>query len=74
MKELVSIMVFVDMVMMGVILLLLGALTAGVIWLARNDEYFRWWLNGAIFNYYNRFERMQPEENRPLLRRKKEKE
>lgn len=65
---------FVDTVLMGVVLLLFGALIACVIWLARNDEYFRWWLNGAIFKYYNRFERMQPEENRPLLRRKEEEE
>jgi len=66
-------MVFVETVMMGVILLLFGALAACVMWLARKDGYFRWWLNGAILKYYNSLERTQPEENRPLLDGKRKK-
>ncbi len=47
-----------DAVMFAAMLILLGLSVAAVIWMIRNDENFRMWMNMAFVRYYNRAEEL----------------
>lgn len=62
----------IDAVMITVLLVLLFSSIAVVLWMIRNDENFRMWMNMAYVRYYNRAEKLHerlrklPEKMMPL--------
>ena len=47
-----------DAIMTAVMLILLGLSVAAIMWMIRNDENFRIWMNMAIVRYYNKAENL----------------